>query len=129
MTGFVNDVGPLYRSSDIVISKPGPMTILEAVRWSVPLLLEVNRATAIQERYHAEWVRARGIGITFGRMSELPELLRRVSKCGWRRRHRQSTRQLRARELPSCSEAILQIIDGATAKSSHSPLAKTCEQP
>jgi UDP-N-acetylglucosamine:LPS N-acetylglucosamine transferase len=49
--------------SDFFIGKPGPGSITEALAMRLPVIVESNAWTLPQERYNAEWVRERGVGM------------------------------------------------------------------
>jgi UDP-N-acetylglucosamine:LPS N-acetylglucosamine transferase len=63
VTGFTPDVARLMKLADFFIGKPGPGSISEAVAMGLPVIVECNAWTMPQERYNAEWVEERGIGI------------------------------------------------------------------
>ncbi|MGH7655998.1 MAG: glycosyltransferase [Gemmatimonadaceae bacterium] len=63
ITGFVPDVSRLMRCADLFIGKPGPGSISEALVMGLPVIVERNAWTMPQERYNAEWVEERGVGI------------------------------------------------------------------
>ena len=63
VTGFTAEVPRLMRLSDFFIGKAGPGSISEAVAMGLPVIIECNAWTLPQERYNAEWVKARGFGI------------------------------------------------------------------
>ncbi|MFZ0211838.1 MAG: glycosyltransferase [Candidatus Acidiferrales bacterium] len=61
--GFTNEIPYYMNLSDFFIGKPGPGSISEAVAKGLPVIVECNAWTLPQERYNAEWVRERGVGI------------------------------------------------------------------
>ncbi len=63
VTGFTPDVARLMKLADFFIGKPGPGSISEAVAMGLPVIVECNSWTMPQERYNAQWVEERGIGI------------------------------------------------------------------
>ena len=63
VTGFTRDVARLMRLSDFFIGKAGPGSISEAMAMGLPVIIERNSRTLPQERYNAEWVEQRGVGI------------------------------------------------------------------
>jgi UDP-N-acetylglucosamine:LPS N-acetylglucosamine transferase len=55
---------PYYMSlSDFLIGKPGPGSISEAIAMKLPVIVERNAWTLPQERYNADWVREKGVGL------------------------------------------------------------------
>lgn len=61
--GFTSEIPYYMRLADFFIGKPGPGSISEAIAMKLPVILEQNSWTLPQERYNAEWVRERQVGI------------------------------------------------------------------
>ena len=61
--GFTKEVHRLMRAADFLIGKPGPGSIAEAMVRKLPVLIECNAWTLPQERYNAEWVKEKNVGI------------------------------------------------------------------
>ncbi|HEY2933453.1 MAG TPA: glycosyltransferase [Acidobacteriota bacterium] len=69
------------RMSDLMITKPGALTIYEALACELPV--GVNAASSImpQERGMAEAIRSRGLGLWIGSAAELLQSVRGLSEC------------------------------------------------
>jgi Glycosyltransferase family 28 C-terminal domain/Monogalactosyldiacylglycerol (MGDG) synthase len=63
VVGFTREVHRLMRAADFLIGKPGPGSIAEAMIRRLPVLIECNAWTLPQERYNAEWVKEKNVGI------------------------------------------------------------------
>jgi 1,2-diacylglycerol 3-beta-galactosyltransferase len=63
ITGFTKEVHKLMYAADFLIGKPGPGSIAEAMVRKLPVLIECNAWTLPQERYNAEWVKEKRVGI------------------------------------------------------------------
>ncbi len=61
--GFTKEVHKWMRAADFLIGKPGPGSIAEAMVRKLPVLIECNAWTLPQERYNAEWVKEKRVGI------------------------------------------------------------------
>jgi Glycosyltransferase family 28 C-terminal domain len=61
--GFTKEVHKLMRAADFLIGKPGPGSIAEAMVRKLPVLIECNSWTLPQERYNAQWVQEKRVGI------------------------------------------------------------------
>ena len=61
--GFTKQIHKLMRAADFLIGKPGPGSIAEAMVRKLPVLIECNAWTLPQERYNAEWVAEKRVGI------------------------------------------------------------------
>ncbi|MEP7354226.1 MAG: glycosyltransferase [Acidobacteriota bacterium] len=61
--GFTSEIPHYMFLSDFFIGKPGPGSISEAVQMGLPVIVERNPWTLPQERYNADWVREKGVGL------------------------------------------------------------------
>jgi UDP-N-acetylglucosamine:LPS N-acetylglucosamine transferase len=61
--GFTQDVDYYMSLSDFFIGKPGPGSISEALQFHLPVIVECNGRTLPQERYNAQWVTEKRLGI------------------------------------------------------------------
>jgi Glycosyltransferase family 28 C-terminal domain len=71
VVGFTKEVHKLMRAADFLIGKPGPGSIAEAMVRKLPVLIECNAWTLPQERYNAEWVKEKGVGIVLNSFQEV----------------------------------------------------------
>ena len=69
--GFTKEVHKLMRAADFLIGKPGPGSIAEAMVRKLPVLIECNAWTLPQERFNAEWVKEKGVGIVLKSFKEV----------------------------------------------------------
>ncbi len=61
--GFTKEV-PYYMSlADFFIGKPGPGSLSEALSKRLPVIVECNSWTLPQERYNAQWLKERSVGL------------------------------------------------------------------
>ena len=61
--GFTAEVQRYMRLADFFIGKPGPGSISEALAMKLPVLVERNAWTLPQERYNADWVVEKQVGL------------------------------------------------------------------
>jgi len=61
--GFTTQVPYFMALSDFFIGKPGPGSISEALAKRLPVIIDCNPWTLPQERYNAQWVREKQLGI------------------------------------------------------------------
>jgi hypothetical protein len=61
--GFTSEIPYFMHLSDFFIGKPGPGSISEAVAMGLPVIVERNIFTLPQERYNADWVIEKGVGM------------------------------------------------------------------
>jgi Glycosyltransferase family 28 C-terminal domain len=78
VTGFTKEVHKLMRAADFLIGKPGPGSIAEAMVRKLPVLIECNSWTLPQERYNAEWVVEKQVGIVLPNFRHVADGVRRL---------------------------------------------------
>jgi 1,2-diacylglycerol 3-beta-galactosyltransferase len=78
VVGFTKEVHRLMRAADFLIGKPGPGSIAEAMVRKLPVLIECNAWTLPQERYNAEWVTEKGVGIVLNSFENVVEGVKRM---------------------------------------------------
>ena len=61
--GFTTQIPYFMALSDFFIGKPGPGSISEALSKRLPVIIDCNAWTLPQERYNAQWVREKEVGI------------------------------------------------------------------
>jgi UDP-N-acetylglucosamine:LPS N-acetylglucosamine transferase len=76
--GFTTEVPYYMHLSDFFIGKPGPGSISEALAMKLPVIVERNAWTLPQERYNAEWVTGRGVGLVVPNFRKLGEAVGRL---------------------------------------------------
>jgi UDP-N-acetylglucosamine:LPS N-acetylglucosamine transferase len=82
VVGFTKEVHKLMRAADFLIGKPGPGSIAEAMVRKLPVLIECNAWTLPQERYNAEWVKEKGVGIVLKSFENVAEGVRQMLEPG-----------------------------------------------
>jgi Glycosyltransferase family 28 C-terminal domain/Monogalactosyldiacylglycerol (MGDG) synthase len=78
VVGFTKEVHRLMRAADFLIGKPGPGSIAEAMVRKLPVLIECNAWTLPQERYNAEWVKEKGVGIVLKNFENVLDGVKRM---------------------------------------------------
>jgi spore coat polysaccharide biosynthesis predicted glycosyltransferase SpsG len=76
--GFTKEIHKLMRAADFLIGKPGPGSIAEAMVRKLPVLIECNSWTLPQERYNAEWVAEKRVGIVLHSFREVVSGVQRM---------------------------------------------------
>jgi 1,2-diacylglycerol 3-beta-galactosyltransferase len=71
IVGFTKEVHKLMYAAYFLIGKPGPGSIAEAMVRKLPVLIECNAWTLPQERYNAEWVKEKRVGIVLKSFREV----------------------------------------------------------
>jgi len=76
--GFTPHIARYMRLADFFIGKPGPGSISEAVQMGLPVIVTRNRATLPQERYNAQWVSEKGVGLVIPGFAQVDAAVREM---------------------------------------------------
>ena len=76
--GFTEAIGSLMKASDLLISKPGPTTIAEAMVSGIPLLLDKSSHQLLHEKPHLDYVEKNFYGTKFCSTKELLEKVKQL---------------------------------------------------
>jgi 1,2-diacylglycerol 3-beta-galactosyltransferase len=108
--GFTTKI-PFYMAlSDFFIGKPGPGSISEALAKRLPVIIDCNAWTLPQERYNAQWVREKEIGIVVQNHRQVAAAVAELLKPGQLPRFRERAASMHNRavfEIPRIFEKIL----------------------
>ena len=100
--GFTSEIPKYMHISDFFIGKPGPGSISEAVAMKLPVILERNMCTLVQERYNTDWVLEQGAGLVLPNFRHVNDAVRRLLG---------SLDQYRANVAKIENRAVYEIID------------------
>jgi 1,2-diacylglycerol 3-beta-galactosyltransferase len=113
--GFTTEV-PLYMHiSDFFIGKPGPGSISEAIAMRLPVIVERNSWTLPQERYNADWVREKQIGLVVRGPHQVPAAVRKLLEHGNLSRYRANAAAIRNQAVYEIPGILRRILDGPPA--------------
>jgi len=76
--GFTANVDYYMALSDFFIGKPGPGSISEALQFNLPVIVECNGRTLPQERYNAQWVTEKKLGVVLKSFRNIDEGVRKL---------------------------------------------------
>jgi hypothetical protein len=74
--GFTKQVPFYMHLCDFLIGKPGPGSLSEAIAMGLPVIVERNAWTLPQERYNADWVLEKQVGLVVRGPREIPGAVR-----------------------------------------------------
>jgi Glycosyltransferase family 28 C-terminal domain/Monogalactosyldiacylglycerol (MGDG) synthase len=113
--GFTQNVDYYMALSDFFIGKPGPGSISEALQFHLPVIVECNGRTLPQERYNAQWVKEKRVGIVlkgFRHITEgVKEMLEPANFAEFRKNAGAYTNRA-LMEIPEFLEAIFERHQG-----------------
>jgi UDP-N-acetylglucosamine:LPS N-acetylglucosamine transferase len=108
--GFTTQIPYFMALSDFFIGKPGPGSISEALSKRLPVIIDCNAWTLPQERYNAQWVREKEVGIVVGSHRETAAALARLLEPGVLEQYQARAAAMNNRaifEVPAIFEEIL----------------------
>jgi 1,2-diacylglycerol 3-beta-galactosyltransferase len=123
VVGFTKEVHKLMRAADFLIGKPGPGSIAEAMVRKLPVLIECNAWTLPQERYNAEWVTDKRVGIVLKSFDEVVEGVRQMLEPARLAEFRKNVAALDNRAIFEIPEILAKLLgqSAETAERSAAP--------
>jgi 1,2-diacylglycerol 3-beta-galactosyltransferase len=111
VVGYTREVPYYMRLSDFFIGKPGPGSISEAILMDLPLIVDSTAFTLPQERYNAEWIREKQVGIVLRSFSKIREGVETLLEPGRLARFRLNAAAIENRALFECADILHHIWD------------------
>lgn len=108
--GFTREVPYYMHLSDFFIGKPGPGSISEALAMKLPVLVERNAWTLPQERYNADWIVEKQVGLVLRDFRHIVSAVAELMQSENYRRFRENAAAQNNRavfEIPGILETIL----------------------
>lgn len=108
--GFTNEVPSYMAISDFLIGKPGPGSISEAVQMGIPVIIERNAWTLPQERFNADWVLKKQVGVVLQNFRDIDVAVGELLGPGVLEKYKANARAIENRavfEIPELLERIL----------------------
>jgi len=123
--GFTTRVNEYMQLADFFIGKPGPGSVSEALAMKLPVIVECNAWTLPQERYNADWIVEKQVGIVLRNFHKIDEAVARLIEPAALARYRANAAAIHNRavfEIPGILEQILERSVGAAATVSSNEL-------
>src|SRR5215831_16724426 len=117
IVGFTKEVHRLMRAADFLIGKPGPGSIAEAMIRRLPVLIECNACTLPQERYNAEWVKEKSVGIVLNSFKDVVSGAKQMLEPAKLKEFRKNVAAQNNRaifEIPEILAGLLRELPGGT---------------
>ncbi|MBI1895982.1 MAG: galactosyldiacylglycerol synthase [Acidobacteria bacterium] len=111
IAGFTQEVPRYMHLSDFFIGKPGPGSISEAVATGLPVMVVRNAWTLPQERYNADWVIEKDIGLALRNFKNVARAVEEMLEPATLKRFRANAARIENRavfEIPGILEQILE---------------------
>src|SRR6202163_2388354 len=116
VTGFTKEVHKFMRAADFLIGKPGPGSIAEAMVRKLPVLIECNAWTLPQERYNAEWVIEKRVGIVLKSFREVVKGVRQMLEPATLADFRRNIAALENRAIFEIPEILANLLEGSAVE-------------
>src|SRR5271168_2596479 len=110
VVGFTKEVHKLMRAADFLIGKPGPGSIAEAMVRKLPVLIECNSWTLPQERYNAEWVTEKRVGIVLEGFDDVVDGVRQMLEPSRLAEFRKNVAALNNRAIFEIPEMLAKLL-------------------
>ena len=123
IVGFTKEVHKLMRAADFLIGKPGPGSIAEAMVRKLPVLIECNTWTLPQERYNAEWVTEKRVGIVLKSFDDVVDGVRQMLEPSRLAEFRKNVAALDNRAIFEIPEILAGLL-GESATAAEKPAAQ-----
>ncbi len=104
--GYTDKVHELMSVSDVVITKPGPTTLMEAMTKELPVIITGNPPR--QELHNIDYVREKGIGHTLKKGEAFVPLLRKLIDSPDEIERLKAN--IRREKIPSCTGEVARLI-------------------
>ncbi len=102
--GFTTKVNYYMQLSDFFVGKPGPGSVSEALAMHLPVIVECNAWTLPQERYNAEWVVEKEVGVVLHDFTKIEGAVAKLIEPAALSRYLANTAKLENR-------AVFEVVD------------------
>ncbi len=113
--GFTTQVNRYMQLADFFIGKPGPGSVSEALAMRLPVIVECNAWTLPQERYNADWILEKEVGVVLPNFRNIDRAVGQMIELTTLARYRANAAALENRavfEIPGMLEKILEEARG-----------------
>jgi 1,2-diacylglycerol 3-beta-galactosyltransferase len=125
--GFTTRVNYYMQLADFFIGKPGPGSVSEALAMKLPVIVECNLWTLPQERYNAEWIIEKEVGLVLKNFHRIKDAVARFIEPAALARYQAHAAALDNRavfEIPGLLNTILERSRTASARDPRALLAE-----
>ncbi len=126
--GFTTQVPFYMLLADFFIGKPGPGSVSEAVAMRLPVIVERNAWTLPQERYNAEWVLEKHLGLVVRGPHQIPAAVKELLERGNLARFRANAAAIRNQAVYEIPGILRGIVEGSPDRPALKPEKSLSEQ-
>ncbi|HXA76423.1 MAG TPA: glycosyltransferase [Candidatus Acidoferrales bacterium] len=109
--GFTTRVNEYMHLADFFIGKPGPGSVSEALAMQLPVIVECNAWTLPQERYNAQWIVEKEVGLVLRNFDRIDAAVARLIEPAALARYRANAAALHNRAVFEIPEILEQIFE------------------
>lgn len=109
--GFTSDIPYFMHLSDFFIGKPGPGSISEALAMKLPVIVVRNSWTLPQERYNADWVLEKEVGLVLPRFSQIGKAVEKLLEPATFQRYRANAAAVQNRAIFEIPEILAKLLE------------------
>lgn len=124
--GFTTEVNRYMQLADFFIGKPGPGSVSEALAMRLPVIVECNAWTLPQERYNADWILEKEVGVVLRNFRNIGHAVGQMIEPRTLARYSANAAALRNRavfEIPGMLQKVLEETRGGKSAESNAVLA------
>jgi UDP-N-acetylglucosamine:LPS N-acetylglucosamine transferase len=124
--GFTTRVNEHMQRADFFIGKPGPGSVSEALAMMLPVIVECNAWTLPQERYNADWIVEKEVGLVLRSFDKIDAAVGQLIEPSALARYRANAAALHNRavfEIPEILEKIFEQSRGPAPANRQAQLA------
>jgi len=111
--GFTTRVNEYMQLADFFIGKPGPGSVSEALAMQLPVIVECNAWTLPQERYNAEWIVEKQVGLVLRGFDKIAAAVAQLIEPSALARYRANAAALHNRAVFEIPEILEKILEGS----------------
>jgi Glycosyltransferase family 28 C-terminal domain len=124
--GFTTRVNEYMHLADFFIGKPGPGSVSEALAMQLPVIVECNHWTLPQERYNAQWIVEKEVGLVLRGFDKIDAAVAQLIEPAALARYRTNVTALHNRavfEIPEILAKIFERSSGVSAATGNAVMA------
>lgn len=110
--GFTTQVNRYMQLADFFIGKPGPGSVSEALAMHLPVIVECNAWTLPQERYNADWILEKEVGVVLPNFRNIGRAVGQISEPRTLARYRANAAALENRAVFEIPGMLQKIFEG-----------------
>lgn len=122
VTTFTKDIPYYMHLSDFFIGKPGGISLSEAINMKLPVIVQSNAATLINERYNPKWIKQKQLGLIIRNFRNIDRAVEQFLDPETFSRYRANVAAVNNRAVFEIPDILQQIIASNSKKTAPEPL-------